>query len=59
MDNMEKELWDAFYGKESKQERCSVLTEAELNKHNKGMLKEAVEKQLSKILIINTFLILY
>ena len=40
MDNMEKELWDAFYGKESKQERCSVLTEAELNKHNKDMLKE-------------------
>ena len=40
MDNMEKELWDAFYGKESKQERCSVLTEAELNKHNKGTLKE-------------------
>lgn len=36
MDNMEKELWDAFYGKESKQERCSVLTEAELNKHNNG-----------------------
>ena len=42
---MEKELWDAFYGKESKQERCSVLTETELNKHNKGMLKEAVEIQ--------------
>ena len=40
MDNMEKELWDAFYGKESKQERCSVLIEAELNKHNKGTLKE-------------------
>lgn len=45
MDNMEKELWDAFYGKESKQERCSVLTEAELNKHNKGILNEDFEVQ--------------
>lgn len=59
MDNMEKELWDAFYGKESKQERCSVLTEAELNKHNKGMLKEGymsdedIHNQFSKFEVLD------
>ena len=59
MDNMEKELWDAFYGKESKQERCSVLTEAELNKHNKGMLKESfmsdkdIHNQFSKFEVLD------
>lgn len=56
---MEKELWDAFYGKESKQERCSVLTESELNKHNKGMLKEGfmsdedIHNQFSKFEVLD------
>ena len=45
MDSMEKELWDAFYGKNNNQERCSVLTEAELNRHNKGILNEDFEVQ--------------
>ncbi len=59
MDNMEKELWDAFYGKESKQERCSVLTEADLNKHKKDMLKEGfmsdedIHNQFSKFEVLD------
>ena len=56
---MEKELWDAFYGKESKQERCAVLTEADLNRHNKNILNEGfmsdedIHNQFSKFEVLD------